>query len=369
MRLVAVALLGMAVLSGCSYRIYSVNERPRLGTAGGILYALPCTEVGVDLSVASYEQSDAVYAAYAAEMVGASDSATTRAGVSISARNKPDGRAYYYVVPRRIAVDVNKDHLLLSVGLPTSDFAVAKREAALSAAPTLRTDHLGYNIYDRADTFYVKGDKPNQPSKVATKPDGRNLRQRAMAAAEELRDVQDRLRGIRNGDFDDSYTIEQMQYVQQRLEQREADLLRLFVGEPRVERFHFAYTPRDEHKMIDSQSVVLFYYSPVGGVVDSGAVGAVPVVMEVRCANQSRSAARFVKYRTDGRDGSKAKQRRCFKYRMAELAEVKLSCPYFCATATLPVVQFGPTVDLPKRRFEALFDPETGDLLYYNGRP
>lgn len=360
-------------LSGCSYSIYSVNDRPLMGTSGGILYALPRTEIVAEVAMLSYDQTDAPYAQYASEMVGAPDSADRfRAKVTLSVHNVPDPKGYYYVVPRRISVDVNKQHLLHSVGLPTSDFSsmgkTAPKSPAAKPTSTMET-YLEYNLYQRSDTFYVKGDKPGRPSMVSSKPDARNLRQRALAAAEELRGVQERLRSLENGDFDESYTIEQVQYVQKRLKQRESELLQLFVGAAEVKTQRFGYIPRDEYKFIDSQSVVLFYYSPLLGVTDSGAKGAEPVVLSVRCDNQTRNAARFVKFRTDGRNSHSASNHRCFKYRLAEQAEVVLSCKYFTATAIMPVVQFGPVVDLPKRRFEALFDPETGDLLYYNGRP
>lgn len=359
----------LLMLAGCSYRIYSVSDRPRLGAGGGILYALPRTQVVADITLVSYDRTAALYSQYAAEMVGGDSADLYRPAVSLSSRNVPDPKAYYYVVPRRISVDVDKNHLLHSVGIPSSDFSSLAQPQSKAAVPALYETHLEYNLYPRTDTFYVKGDKPGHPSHVSAKPDARSLRQRALSAADELRSVQERLRSLENGDFDDSYSIEQVQYVQQRLQQRQADLLRLFVGEPQVQTFSYTYVPRDEYKLIDSQSVVLFYYSPLSGIADSGAAGAVPVVLDIRCDNHTRNAARFVKFRTDGRDGHTAKQRRCFKYRMAEQAEVTLSCPYFTAKAQLPVVQFGPTVDLPKRRFEALFDPQTGDLLYYNGRP
>lgn len=364
-------LLAAMLLEGCAgYKVYSVNERPKYSVSGGILYALPRTRVVVDVTLLSRDRSEAPYAQFASEMVGANDSAAMFcASVNLKVCNEADPRAYYYVVPKRIAVDVDKNHLLHSVGLSRQQAnSIEESASVVKSSPKPQLSQLEYNLYDHTDTFYTKGDVPGHPSLLSAKPDVRSLRKRARDAAEELKDVQERLRGLEHGEFDESYTVEQLAYVRQRLQQRQSELLRLFVGTADTHTIRYSYVPKDEYTMVDSQRVVLFYFSPTEGIVDSVS-GGVPVYCQVRCENQSRSAARFVKFRTDGRKNTLAVKRSGFKYRMAEQAEVMVVCEYFKASAVLPIVQFGPTVDLPNRNFQALFDSRTGDLLYFNGRP
>ena len=365
-------LAATLLLSSCSYTVYPVKSKPKWAASGGMIYALPQTELLIDMTLSSHDTTGAPFAQYATEMLGADDANThyTISQVSLSAHNIADPNAYYYVVPRRMAVVIDHNHLIRSIGIdPTKPLANATNPITIESKVGQHTAPiLGYNLYDRTDTFYVKGDKPGNPSMLSAKPDVKSTRQRAMEAAEELEEVQDRLQSFNNGDFDDEYTMDQIQYITQKLRQREEELLRQFVGKAINNTVRLTMTPKDERTKIEDQTQIICYYSPLLGIVDSTIFNAEPVYCRVQCDNATRKAARFVKYRQDGQQGTHiSKNRQSFKYRLAESARVTVYCSHFRISKIMPIVQFGPTIDLPRRRFQAVFDTLTGDLLYYSG--
>lgn len=340
--------------------------------SGGMIYALPQTQLLIDMTLSTHDTAGAPFAKYANEMLGADDANTqyTISKVTLSSRNIADPNAYYYVVPRRMSVVIDHNHLIRSIGVdPSKPLPNGDAQTTLESNVSQRTSPmLGYNLYDRTDTFYVKGDTPGNPSMLSSKPDVKSSRQRAMEAASELEDVQDRLQSLENGDFDDEYTLEQIQYMSQKLHQREEELLCQFVGKAIDNKVRLTMIPKDEKTKVEDQTQIICYYSPLLGIVDSTIFHAEPVYCRVQCDNSTRKATRFVKYRQDGQQGVRlSKNRQSFKYRLAESAKVTVYCSYFRISKVIPIVQFGPTVDLPRRRFQAVFDTTTGDLLYYNG--
>ena len=65
-------MLGLvALFSACSqYKVYSVKDSPSLPVGGGILYALPKTQLCVEVTVQRRDLSQAPYSQYAADYLG-----------------------------------------------------------------------------------------------------------------------------------------------------------------------------------------------------------------------------------------------------------------------------------------------------------
>lgn len=354
---------------GCfgNYTVYSVKQTPNSTTKGGIFYALPKTEICVDVSFSHYDTSNAPFASFAEEMlaIDLSENDFTIDDITISTHVVADPDRYYFVNPKGLAIQVDSRNLLRSIGI---ECTVAANSQALDTikrpTPTSFNVPPTYNLYDRHDTLYARNDKPGHPSFVATNKDSRNLRQRAEAAAEKIGALQERRNELSNGDVEGNYTPEMIKYQIQQIDQLETELVSQFVGASTTETVRFIVTPTDEKALIDDQTVLLFYYSPQKGIADSNDIDAVPVNCNIRCANNMRNAARFIRYhikRNENPDNSKL-----FKYRRSEQANVTVYSDYFRYQQQVPVAQFGPIIEMPKGKFKALFDEHTGDLIYFS---
>ena len=187
-----------ALLWGC----YSVT--PVSGDNGvmgeGVFYSLPRTQICVDVTYQYYDLKDAVFSEYASEMLALDnfdvDKPYRIQNVSSSYTVVADPDNYYLVTPSGISVQVDNRHLLCAVGM-------TPKEVSEQLGPAMQVNQLTdgdaklvlhnatadkmlptYNLYDRTDTFYVRGDRPGQPTGLSTKKAPRSLRQRAQRAAE-----------------------------------------------------------------------------------------------------------------------------------------------------------------------------------------
>lgn len=365
-----------ALLCGCAgYTVYPVKSKPMMPVKGGMLYALPHTKVCVAVTFQKRDYAEAPYAEFASEMLGL-DSLDVSApysieNISITGVNEADPNLYYFVYPRHLSVNVDSRHLLRSVGISQAEFS--EFESYTERRGRLNSDKTGEmepqnNLYDRADTFYVRGDKAGRPSLVTTKKDSRNIRQRAEAAAQRLEELQDKRQQLLYGEYEGGYTPESLKYLCDRLAEQEERLLAQFLGKTITETVRFYVDPKVDRASADSQSVVLFGFSPKEGLVvgDSLPAGLDTVRCTIHRENTLKNAARFVKSRTKGRrKDDTVGSRKTFKYRQAESAQVTVYGARFAFETEVKIAQFGPIVDLPKYKFEALFDAKTGDLIYY----
>ena len=204
----------------------------------------------------------------------------------------------------------------------------------------------------------MRGDQPGRPSGTSTRRAPRTLRQRAQAAAEEIAELEDRRADIV---VSDRYTLEGKAQMLKKIEEQEAVLMAQFVGKPLVETVHFYLTPAEASRGVDTlQQTVLFYFSRSEGICESDDVGAMPVVCTLRPDQSLQKVRRFCRKRN-----KETLLNSSFKYRLPSQAVLTLECELFNYRTTLPVAQFGPVIDLPRRHFKALFDPATGALIYY----
>jgi len=367
----SIIALAAVLFAGC-YSVTPVNNNT--SSSGGMFYSLPLTRICVDVTYKYYDLTNAVYADYAAEMLALDNFDVEKPyriqNVEASYEVSADPDHYYLVSPRGISVQIDNRHLLRSVGLTPQETAAEIGPAqSVNHADTMTSklvlhnataDQLlpRYNLYDRTDTFYVRGDQPGRPSGTSTRRAPRTLKQRAQAAAEEIAELEDRRADIV---VSDRYTLEGKAKMLQQIEEQEAVLMAQFVGKPIVETVHFYLTPAEASRNVDTvQRTVLFYFSRSEGICDSDDVGAMPVVCTLRPDQSLQRVRRFCRKRS--RESSFNSS---FKYRLPSQAVLNLSCELFDFRTTLPVAQFGPVIDLPRRHFKALFDPATGALIYY----
>ncbi len=364
------------LLAGC----YSVVPVGKGGSTNGegVFYALPRTQICVDVTYMYYDLSEAVYSEYASEMLALDnfdvDKPYRIQDVQTSYTVEADPDHYYLVEPSGIAVQVDNRHLLRSVGMRPSEAASESGSASEAGRPTEDDAKLvlhnatadkmlpTYNLYDRTDTFYVKGDKPGQPTGMSTKKAPRSMRQRAQAAAEEIAELEDTRADIA---LSDRYTPEGKRDLLKQLEEKEAVLMAQFIGKPVVEKVHFFINPKPIASAKDTvQQFVLFYFSRSEGICESDDYEALPVVCTLRpdkTMQHVRSLGekkRWLGFLSKGN----------FKYRLPSLAQMNLSCELFDYQVTLPVAQFGPVVNLPHKRFKALFDATSGAIVYYENK-
>ncbi|MCR4816193.1 MAG: DUF4831 family protein, partial [Bacteroidales bacterium] len=95
-----VFLLGTMV--SCSqYKVYSVKDSPTLRLGGGVLYALPKTELCIAVTVERRDLSAAPYSAFAADFLGVAPDAVDTSfriiDIDITGHNVADQDNYYFV--------------------------------------------------------------------------------------------------------------------------------------------------------------------------------------------------------------------------------------------------------------------------------
>ncbi len=366
--ILATILVALTITS-CSYEVRPVRSHPTMATPGGLIYALPNTDICVDITLGHYNTDGATMAKYSQEMLSSENKPHyDLLGIKVSTRVSADPKNYYFVQPKGIALQVDERNLLRSIGITASD-GDEWEETGLSELADLRLTNLepqyDYNLYDRSDTFYTRFDHPGHPSMIASKKDSRSQRQQAQDMAERIGQLQERRQQLLSGELETSYTPEGIKLLLQLIDRQEKQLQEQFIGQYTTETIRITYTPKDERVLIDSQSVVLFYYSPTRGIVAENTGDAMEVWCHIRCDNTLRNATKFVKYRLGLFNKDNMNGRNTFKYRRSEMADVTITCPLFTIEKQLPIAQFGPTIELPKGSFKALFDPRTGDLIYF----
>ena len=186
------------------------------------------------------------------------------------------------------------------------------------------------------------------------------MRQRAQAAASEIAELEDQRAEIT---VSDRYTPEGKEQMLRQIEEKEAVLLAQFIGKPVVETVHFFLQPQPATKASDTlQQTVLFYFSRAEGICEEDDYDALPVTCTLR---PDKSLQKVRQFSREQKPGFFSRGYRNFKYRLPSQAQMNLSCELFDYQVTLPVAQYGPVIDLPHKKFKALFDPTSGAIIYY----
>lgn len=356
------------------YSVTPVTNNAAQTNFGGLYYALPMTQICVDVTYQYYDLTDAVFSDFASEMLALDnfdvDKPYRIKNIETSYNVTADPQHYYLIDPNGIAVQVDNRHLLRSVGMTPEETATqtgtivpdATRESdSKLVLHNATADKMlpTYNLYDRTDTFYVKGDRPGHPTGTSTKKAPRSLRQRAQAAAAEIAELEDTRADVT---VSDRYTPEGKAQVLKQIEEKEAQLMVQFIGKPVVETVHFFIEPKSAMETTDSvQQQVLFYFSRAEGICEEDDYDALPVTVTLIPDKSLQQVRNFSK----NQKKSILHCNRSFQYRMPSQALLKLHCELFDYQVTLPVAQFGPVIGLPHKQFKALFDPNTGSIIYY----
>lgn len=347
-------------------------------TSGGLYYALPMTQICVDVTYQYYDHTDAVFSDFASEMLALDNFDVEKPyriqNIQTSYSVNADPNNYYYVTPAGISVQVDNRHLLRSVGM-TPQEASAELGPALTEVPVesheaklvlhnATADKMlpTYNLYDRTDTFYVRGDRPGHPSGTSTKKAPRSLRQRAQAAASEIAEIEDTRADVT---VSDRYTAEGKAQILRQLEEKEAQIMAQFIGKPVVETVHFFVQPKPAESPNDTiQQTVLFYFSRAEGICEEDDFDALPVTLTLRPDQSLQQVRQF----SHSQKKSVLFKSHNFQYRMPSQAQLNLSCELFDYQVTLPVAQYGPVISLPHKHFKALFDPNTGAIVFFEAK-
>ena len=365
--------VALSVLTGCShYRVFSVKDSPLFATGGGAIYALPATSVVLTVSVEHRDFSSANHKDFAVDFLGV-DSPDIEEGykvgnIRLHTVNVADADYCYYVKIRRGSIATDDNHLLMSVGIQPDAGRQTVKETYNGAGEKANSPLLmGSNLYDRPDTFYVRGDVPGKPSKVSFRKDVRNSRMRAQNAANRIEELADRRKQLVEEDHE--MTAEQMAFSVRQIDAQIEGLYESFCGRVVTDSVTISYLPKLGKQT--QKTDTLAWFSPTDGLyveqIDGMPSDAVPILCTVKMGDDMRAVSRFVRFRTTGRlFGSSAGRSRtkCIKYRVPVSAEILVQCGEYECAKELMFSQFGPTVDLPRRRVKALFDANSHDLKY-----
>lgn len=366
----------MCLLAGCSqYRAYSVKEHPNRKVSDGVLYALPKTLVRVAVTVEHRDIANAPYYSYAAECLGLDSSLLDTRYRVVSFGVEPvcvaDPNAYYYVQVNSGALTVDRRHLLLAVGRE----AIVQDNALQHSAPDNNNPvkpAVQNNLYDRADTFYTRYDQPGHPTLVLTKKDVRNERQRAVAAAERLEEIQSKQQQLINGEYEGTYSVDAVQYLAAQLQSRADEVTASFCGTVNSETYYLYVDPPTGKQ--EGREDTIAWLLPDGGLwlgemEEADSQDKIPIVCQIVSEKTMSNATRFVRHQTTKKKSSarsKEHQSHRLRYRVPEQATVRVWIPgqMLQSCKHIPVLQMGAEMELPKRRVEALFDANTLELIY-----
>ena len=146
-------LCAVMLLSGCTqYKVYSVKDNPTLPVNGGVVYALPRTQLCIAVTVQRRDLSSAPYSAYASDYLGVASSGTDTSynivDIDVSSVNIADPDHCYFIKVNRGSVTVDERHLLLAVGMQNP-----QENTQWTLQPTGKACHRTHSIYDHADFF------------------------------------------------------------------------------------------------------------------------------------------------------------------------------------------------------------------------
>jgi len=375
-----IVMLTSLLLAGCSnYKVYSVKERPAFRQDGGVVYALPITQLRVAVTIERRNMSGAPYCDYASDFLGlgpeTQDTSFHIASIELSTQNVADPDNCFFVKVRNGSLSVNEQHLLTAVGMTTENSQRTDeiQPETQSTPPAVSQQPLAKNnIYEHHDTLYSRHDQPGHPTLITTRKDIRNRKQRAAAAAERLGELQEREQQLLNGEHEGSYDLNTIRYLREQLHLQQEEIIAAFCGNMESETIYLYYSPnpRKREAMIDT----LAYFSPTVGMLSAGLEtypsDAKPIVCDIQAHDALRSATRFVKYHTKGshpnrRYGSKQKSH-AFRYRIPEQVTATIMVDNYSVSRQVLMSQLGPIVKLPTRSTKALFDPNSLDLIYLN---
>ena len=208
-----------------------------------------------------------------------------------------------------------------------------------------------------------------EPKRTASESSSVSLHDRAKAAAKIIMDIRTKKREILYGEYESEYDSKTISEIYRRLEEQEQKYMQLFVGVKTTYKEVFYVEPDLSQVIVDDQTVELFRFADDKGVVDSTVVDADIIYCNLRCENEMYVVNKFLKQKPKTYFKYSSKRRHAskgFRYRVPELVTVSLITPHFTYQHEVKVAQYGPVMELPHTDLEAVFDENTGELIYFN---
>ncbi|MBQ9639093.1 MAG: DUF4831 family protein [Bacteroidales bacterium] len=375
-RYIAASLLLTLLVSSCaSFKVTPINKQSQASVSGGMLYALPLTQLRITVITASQDLSQADFAAFAEEMLGDTDSTpipNSIRDIKITTTTVADPKGYYWVTPLRSSMQTNSRHLLQAIGFRTD----AAPSSPVSPAPA-GSAHAGTTdfkgsvdaTYNRADTFYTRHDQPGRPSKIVAMRDHRSLRSQAQQAARRIEELQHRRMQLLNGEEETPLDPRTLTLLLDKIEAELSAYIARFRGVIHLDTVTIVVDPTS---MDNEDEYPLLLFSPSIGIVQSNQKQMPTDVDTLWCSQQPsgemKTVARIHKYHATRSSRLGYTERHSIKYRIPEPTTISLTFGDHTWEQQVDILQNGPTVRLPIRCRQALFDPQTGTLLFYSAR-
>ncbi len=360
------------LFAGCSqYTVYQVKGRPDKDLSGGIFYALPKTKIRIEVTFERTVFEVAPYVRYAEKYLALpvdTSNVWSIVATRIVGQSEPDPDNYYYVEPGRsdVSIQVSNAGILKSVNSPFNpekpqDAGKTERVQDINIAEFLYNS-ANYNVYEHVDTFIARTVSDEEKVVYSRTSEEKSLEQRAEEAAKLIDEIRMKKKEIMFGEYESAYTGESLKFVYERLEAEERKLMQLFVGQKTTFTEVFYVEPEQSKVVVDDQTVELFRFSPQEGIVDSTDQEASVIYCNIRCDNNLRAVSRYAK----GKSGKKKNPTKFnnFRYRVPEAAVVSFVTPDFTLQKTIKISQYGAVTSLPDGDYEAVFDVNTGELIY-----
>lgn len=356
--------------------VYSATQS-NTPVSGGIFYALPRTQVQLCLKVSHQDISQSPYHAFAKQYLSQDSAAEGYRlnSVQMSVVSSPDKKQIFYVEPGNNSVNVDGRGLLLAVNCtPMADsvvryFAVGPTMQFYSLPRSIVSPIAQNSSYKHADTFYTRTDMPGKPSLVVSKDDHLALAQQAAAAATKLADIEEKQQQLLFGEYEGDYSSGSVQFLYNSLEEMKRPYLQQFLGREVVDSVIIYIDPKEESDKIDSQSVVIAYFSPTLGLLPTNVSlpsDAKAITCAIHCDNLMRRVTRTQANKLK-KSIKQRRQRHCLRYRIPQEATVSISMDGMATVSQrLPIMQYGAAALLPYGNVQAIFDNRTGSLLHMN---
>lgn len=386
--IIPTSLLALLLLTACQssrMSVYSAATGNSVPLSGGIMYALPSSQIQVLMVVEYTDPAQAPYQRFAQEMLTGDFADINNdpkqpyqlktAQMSVVA--SPNKKEIFYVEPGSNALYVDGRGILLALNTePQDDSAAAPPFVvgpAMQFVPTYKTEERHFltqdNSYQHIDSFYTRLDNPGSPGVAVGKADRKALRDQAASAAQQIKVIEEKQQQLLFGEYEGSYNKDGIQYLYDQLENMKQTYLQLFIGKTRTDSVVCYLEPNADNDAIDSQQVTLCWFSPTRGLQqDSAALpaDALPITCTVTCNNAMRRAIRANAFRIRHATG-RHRSAHCLRYRLPQEATVTLQCNgYHIIAQRIPIMQYGAVTLLPYGKIQARFDRRTGALIYCN---
>lgn len=358
------------------FTVTHVSPFEQQGDAQGVYYALPRTVITVDFEVTRHDFVHGPFAHYAAKYLGLSNVQQVNSStyditdIRISTYVEPDPGQFYFIrLPEQngklipFMLQLSESGLIQGFNeFNESSLSQSASFSAVGRAGEGRSTFkyfADFNLTERVDTVveYISIDTLRIPQRVVRKtmveksPD-----QRAKDAADEIFRIQESKMNLLTGFQEVPYEFETFQFMYEKLDKMEEELLKLFTGQyyTHKQSYRYSYTPDANEFALDKP---IFRFSRLHGIISMeqpyGELMYVNVVRAHNTRNVEQFAASSVNQVSTGGLFYRIPEYATFRIRHGQ--ELK-------AESRFLVSQFGLVTTLPPHNLDVRFHPETGGV-------